>query len=207
MAKCSVIKATGQLCKGDALPGKSYCWSHDPANSEARKRIASRAGKRGGRGRPAVDLSEIKSQLAGMLADVLTGRIPTNIAAVANQIQNSRLRVVEVERKLRETDELIERIEALEAAAQAQSSAPQTGSDYTGNGYKSLRGMTRQRALSVAWRDWNVKHRTDHAARGGIPTVSVWCCSFLWMQMPSNNLQMKSRRHALRVGATLLYCR
>jgi hypothetical protein len=144
MAKCSVIKATGQPCKGEAISGKTYCWSHDPANSETRRRTASRAGKRGGRGRPAVDLSDIKSQLAGMLAGVLSGRIPTNIAAVANQIQNSRLRVVEVERKLRETDELIERIEALEAAAQAQSGAPQTGSAYNGNGYKSFRGVTRQ---------------------------------------------------------------
>ncbi len=117
MPKCRVTKANGEGCRVDAMPGVAYCWAHDPANAEKRKRIASKAGKRGGRGRPGAnaDILELKEQLKAMLGGVLNGRISPGIASVANQIQNSRLRAVEVERKLRESDELEERLEALEA--------------------------------------------------------------------------------------------
>ena len=40
--------------------------------------------------------------------------IPSGVAAVANQLINTRLRAVEVERKIRETDELEARLEELE---------------------------------------------------------------------------------------------
>ena len=144
MAPCSAVRASGQPCKGTATPGKAYCWAHDPANAEQRRRIASKAGKRGGNGRPAVDLQEIKGQLQAMLGGVLSGRILPNVAAVATQIQHARLRVVEVERKLQEQQELLARIEALEERAQAQAEArdPQTRSAY--GHYRSYRGATRQ---------------------------------------------------------------
>jgi hypothetical protein len=138
MAKCSATTATGQPCKGEAIPGANYCWSHDPSHSEQRKRIATKAGKRGGRGRPGVDLQEIKDQLRTMLGGVLSGRILPGVAAVACQIQNTRLRCVEVERKLQETQELLERIEALEELArpQSQSQRPKAHSPQPGRSYQ-----------------------------------------------------------------------
>ena len=46
--------------------------------------------------------------------DVLAGEIETGRAAVANQLINTRLRAIEVERKIREAEELEERLEVLE---------------------------------------------------------------------------------------------
>jgi hypothetical protein len=55
-----------------------------------------------------------KAQLATLYADTITGRIDKGIAAVGAQIQNVRLRAVEVERKVAEADEYLRRIEDLE---------------------------------------------------------------------------------------------
>ena len=46
--------------------------------------------------------------------DVLSGEIETGRAAVANQLINTRLRAIEVERKVREAEELEERLESIE---------------------------------------------------------------------------------------------
>jgi hypothetical protein len=136
MALCNTVRASGQACKGTAMAGKSYCWAHDPQNAEARKRTASKAGKRGGRGRPAVDLGEIKTQLGDLLADVLAGDIPPGVASVAVQVQHARLRCVEVERKLQETQELMERIEALEELAGPQPQRPKVQAQQPGRSYQ-----------------------------------------------------------------------
>jgi len=45
---------------------------------------------------------------------VLSGELETGRAAVANQLINTRLRALETERKIKEADELEERIAALE---------------------------------------------------------------------------------------------
>jgi len=124
MAECSAKTANGQPCKRIAMPPSQYCYAHNPERAAARRRNASKGGKTGGRGRPGADLGEIKDQLKAMLGGVLSGRILPGVAAVATQIQNSRLRAVEVERRLKETQELMERIEALEAAARMMQNIP-----------------------------------------------------------------------------------
>ena len=45
---------------------------------------------------------------------MLSGELETGPAAVANQLINTRLRAIEQERKVKETEELEERMEALE---------------------------------------------------------------------------------------------
>jgi hypothetical protein len=45
---------------------------------------------------------------------VLEGRVDRAAAAVANQVANTRLRAIEVERRVREQDELEERLDELE---------------------------------------------------------------------------------------------
>ena len=118
MARCPAIKATGERCKGDALPGAGWCYSHDPGRAEERRRNASRGGKSGGGGRGSGELAGIKALLSELTNRVLGGEgveaLETGRAAVANQLVNTRLRAVELERRIRETDELEERIEQLE---------------------------------------------------------------------------------------------
>ncbi len=66
------------------------------------------------RSKPNRELRDIKAQLEDLTERVLTGDLETGLAAVANQLINTRLRAIEQERKIKETDELEARIEALE---------------------------------------------------------------------------------------------
>lgn len=99
------------------MPGAEWCWSHDPARADERRRNASRGGRSGGRGRGGGEIAEIKAHLRDLTAEVLAGAMPTARYAVANQLINTRLRAVELERRVKETEELEARIEALEAVA------------------------------------------------------------------------------------------
>ena len=119
MAKCSGITRAGTACKGIPIEGSQWCYVHHPDRVDERRRHGSRGGKRGGRGRPRAELANIKERLSDLADDVLEGRQDKGVAAVASQVLNVYLRAVSVELKAREQDELIERLEALEAA-QAQ---------------------------------------------------------------------------------------
>lgn len=109
-AGCRANKRNGSPCTAPASGADGYCWAHDPANAERRRRIASR----GGRGRGGGELPDLKKQLKDLAADVLEGRVERGAAAVVNQLLNTVVRVVEQERKERELGELAERLEAME---------------------------------------------------------------------------------------------
>jgi hypothetical protein len=114
MAKCSAIKADNGRCKVEAMPGAEWCWNHHPDYEEARRRRASKGGKRGGRGRPLVELADVKRQLREMADDVIAGRTDRGNAAVAGQLLGTFLRAASVELKVREQDEILQRLDALE---------------------------------------------------------------------------------------------
>jgi hypothetical protein len=114
--RCAAIKPTGERCKVRAMEGSQWCWNHDPAHADERRRHGQRGGKRGGRGRPQAELSDIKQRLSELADDVLEGRQDKGVAAVASQVLNVYLRAVSVELKAREQLELIERLEMLEEA-------------------------------------------------------------------------------------------
>jgi hypothetical protein len=110
MAVCTGTKRDGTRCTASVEPPQRFCWWHDPANAEERRRSASRAGK----SRPSRELPGIKTQLQDLTEQVLAGDLLPGPAAVANQLINTRLRAIEQERKNRETQDLEARIEALE---------------------------------------------------------------------------------------------
>lgn len=113
--RCAAITRGGNRCKLDATNG-SYCWSHDPENAEERKR----RGRRGGKARGAGELSEIKRDVRQLIDDVLDGSQDRGRAAVAIQGFNALRGVLELERKVREQEEITERLEALEQAVEGQ---------------------------------------------------------------------------------------
>ncbi len=114
MALCSGIKADGGRCRAQAMRNSQWCIGHDPDQAEARRRRASKGGKRGGRGRPQAELANIKARLSDLADGVIEGRQDRADAAVAGQLFNTYLRAVAVELRAREQLELIERLEALE---------------------------------------------------------------------------------------------
>jgi hypothetical protein len=116
LAKCSGITQVGAACRGIPIDGSDYCYAHHPDRIEERRRHGSKGGKRGGRGRPQAELTEIKQRLSDLADDVLAGEIDRGVAAVASQVLNVYLRAVSVELKAREQLELVERLESLEEA-------------------------------------------------------------------------------------------
>src|SRR5215210_1938184 len=112
MAQCAGTKRNGERCTATVEPPQTYCWWHDPANAEARRRAASK----GGRSKPSREIKDLKEQLEDLAAGVLDGTVERGNAVVVNQILNTRARLIELERKVKETDELEERIEQLEQA-------------------------------------------------------------------------------------------
>jgi hypothetical protein len=114
MARCAGLKRDGGQCTATVEPPQSYCWWHDPANSDKRRDAA----RRGGKAKANREIANLKKRLEDLADDVLEGRVERGTAAVVNQLLNTRLRVIELERKIREQDEILQRIEALEAQAQ-----------------------------------------------------------------------------------------
>lgn len=100
------------------MKGYETCYGHRPDLAEERRRASSKAGKRGGRGRGGGGSAETAA-IRGLLVEVTEAlrdyRIPTATAAVLVQAANARSRLVEVDRKVQEQDELLARLEALEA--------------------------------------------------------------------------------------------
>jgi hypothetical protein len=114
MARCQGIKRDGGRCTASVQPDSSYCWNHDPRHAEKRKSTASKAG----RSRPSPEIARIKKLLSELTSDVLEGRLETSRAAIANQLLNTYLRALEIERKIKETEDHAERLEILEAITQ-----------------------------------------------------------------------------------------
>src|SRR5215204_521419 len=111
MSRCPGIKRDGSRCTVTVEPPQTHCWWHDPDNTEARRRAASK----GGKGKASRELPKIKTLLSDLTEQVLSGELPTGPAAVANQLINTRVRVIEQERRVRELEDVLVRIEALEA--------------------------------------------------------------------------------------------
>jgi hypothetical protein len=109
--RCAAITRAGGRCKLDATSG-SYCWSHAPENAAARKGRA----RRGGKARGAGEVADIKRRINEVIDAVLEGSQERGRAAVAIQGFNALRGVLELERRIKEQEEILERLEALEAA-------------------------------------------------------------------------------------------
>jgi hypothetical protein len=118
MSFCAAIKPDGVRCKARAMEGSRWCFNHHPDHSEQRRRNASKGGKRGGRGRPARSgtegLKDIKDLLKSLTDGVLSGEVERATAIAANQLLNTALRAIELERRWKEMEDLEGRLEALE---------------------------------------------------------------------------------------------
>jgi predicted RNA-binding Zn ribbon-like protein len=111
MPACRGFKRTGEQCAATVEPPQAFCWWHDPANADQRSRAASRAAR--SKAHPG-ELADVKAQLRTIAADVLEGRLDKGKGSVAAQVLGVYVRVVEAERKIKEQDELVERLDVLE---------------------------------------------------------------------------------------------
>jgi hypothetical protein len=116
MSTCSGIKADGGRCKAQAMRNSEWCINHHPDYEQARRRRASKGGRRGGRGRPIAELGALRDENAEIRRRLLDGELLPNVAAVAVQSINTDIRAVGAAMKAREQEELVERLEGLEEA-------------------------------------------------------------------------------------------
>jgi hypothetical protein len=114
--RCAGTKRDNSPCTATVEPPQEYCWWHNPANADKRRRAASKAGK----AKPNRELASIKRRLSDLADDVLAGEVEKGVAAVASQVLNVYLRAVSVELKVTEQLELIERLESLEEGLEQQ---------------------------------------------------------------------------------------
>jgi hypothetical protein len=123
MARCSALKADGTPCERIVSISETFCYAHDPATADERKRTAAKAGQRGGRGRPgprAKEIREVKTSIRQLVDDVLTGRQYTSRGNTVSALWNTYLRAIEVELQALEQEELVGRLEELEEQTMRQ---------------------------------------------------------------------------------------
>jgi flagellar motility protein MotE (MotC chaperone) len=113
MGRCAGYKPNGSPCERIVSASRTFCFAHDPATAAQRSRNASKAA----RSKPGRELAAVKERLRTLAEGVLTGEVDQDAAAVASRILGVYLRAVEQERKLKEQEEILERIEALERRA------------------------------------------------------------------------------------------
>ena len=116
MSRCAATKPNGTPCERIVGASQTYCYSHDEARKEERVRNASKAGSY----KPGGELGEAKAKLRRLADDVLSGAVDRASGSVAAQILGVYLRAVELERRVKETEELEARLEILEARYRQQ---------------------------------------------------------------------------------------
>ena len=113
MPRCSGFKPNGEPCERIVRASQIYCYSHCPDRKEERRRNASRAG----RSRSDGELGEVRELLRQITSRVLSGEMSTSVGTTLNQVCNSRIRLIEVSRKLQEQQEVLDRLADLEERA------------------------------------------------------------------------------------------
>ncbi len=120
MGKCTAFTRGGGRCRGVAIDGAGLCYSHHPDHEQDRRRAARKGGKRGGRGRPTGELARLGARFEELADKVLAGEVERADGAVAGQLLNGARACVRDGLSAREQEELVERMEQLEAGLRAQ---------------------------------------------------------------------------------------
>jgi hypothetical protein len=120
LAKCSGLTQAGTACKGIPIDGSDYCYVHHPDRIEERRRHGSKGGKRGGRGRPSVELARLQGRFEDLAAKVLAGEIERGVGAVVGQLLNGARACIRDGLAAREQEELVARLESLEEQLERQ---------------------------------------------------------------------------------------
>jgi predicted dehydrogenase len=112
MTQCRATKANKERCTLTVEPPNTYCWHHSPERAETRRRAAAK----GGSSKPNREVRGYKEEVRDLVAEVKNGGQDRADAAVMLQGYRVLKDLVELERKVKETDELANRIEELEQA-------------------------------------------------------------------------------------------
>ncbi len=110
MARCAGTKVDGSACRGEAMRGDPWCYSHHPRYAGQRSRIASKGGKIGGRGRSSrrKEIAQVKKLAKLLIAARATSTLDLGTAIHMPQIiELLRLyaKLCEIEARLMDAEE------------------------------------------------------------------------------------------------------
>ena len=108
--RCAAITKAGQPCRAIPAAGKEYCAGHDPVLQDARRKDGEMYAKRA----PNLELEGIKRLLYRLAEAVESGEVDTRKGAVLVQIYNALRGAIEDQRRIRELEDVVARLEALE---------------------------------------------------------------------------------------------
>lgn len=110
MPRCAALKPDGSPCERIVGASQRFCFSHDPARKAERQRNAAKAG----RGVGASEIRALRALLEDLTTRVVEGTLENGRGAVAAQLVNTRIRLMEHARKVKEQEELERRMAELE---------------------------------------------------------------------------------------------
>ena len=110
MSICTGTRADGYPCTAEASYGSEFCWRHNPARAEERKRNASKGGQAGGRRRGGAaarirEVERLKEELNQVTRALMSGEISGRAGDTAIKAINSQLRAIELSKKLRDEED------------------------------------------------------------------------------------------------------
>ncbi len=107
--RCSFIKPNGERCGGAATGSQGRCWAHAPENAAQRSRQASRAARSKGNR----EVATLKAEIRQLITDVKSKDLDRNDALAMIAAYRALQGLIELERRVRETDDLAAEIEEL----------------------------------------------------------------------------------------------
>jgi hypothetical protein len=100
LSACRTTKDNGEACKGTLWGSDGYCWHHDPKNHDRVRRNA----LKGGRGKVNPGARAVRELMDHLTERVLWGDLEPSIMYAVVAAQNTKLKAIEIERKLEEAD-------------------------------------------------------------------------------------------------------
>jgi hypothetical protein len=116
---CVATKQDGSPCKMAARGTSNYCWSHDPENAKRRREITSKAGKSKSL---RAELVEVRNFVRDLTEKAAKGEVDKARSQVAFTGAGVWGRLVEIEKKLKDQEDIERRLEALEESRKQQES-------------------------------------------------------------------------------------
>jgi hypothetical protein len=128
LTRCIGTRADNERCQAQAISDSQWCFNHHPDYEEARRRRASRGGKRGGRGRPSPATAELR-RLQGRLEELAEGLVEkpgkADTYAVMGRLLNYARQCIATALQARQQEEMLARIEELERRVEAENNQRQ----------------------------------------------------------------------------------
>jgi hypothetical protein len=123
LSQCIGTRADGEPCAAQAITDSSWYFNHHPDYEEARKRRASRGGKRGGRGRPSPATAEL-ARLQQRFEELAEGLVEkpgyADTYAVMGRLLNYARQCIATSLQARQVEELVQRLEVLEESLESR---------------------------------------------------------------------------------------